>query len=583
MQTDLNSPATVDSKTPSGQDAQLHTGSATSGGLLALAREHAVLLIVVLAVAASISGIRNGFALDDVHIIVENGRVHSLAKFWQLFGQTYWPPIEGASLYRPLTMLAFSFEWVIGRGSPLPFHAMNIILYAAACVALYRLLVVVAGADIALLATALFAVHPVHTEAVANVVGQAELLVAIGLFLGVERYIKARRSGQIGWRDITVICGLYLAACLSKEHAIVLPALLVASEAVINPGEETWSVRLKKMIPIFLCLALVAIAFVAVRAQVTGGFRGGSNELFGYEAYYARVLTMLTIVIEWLRLLFWPEQLSADYSFPRTRVATVPDVDMLPGVLVILGCAVIAWRVRRTAPFVTFAFLWIAVTMAIPSNLIIVTGFVLAERTLFLASAGVTLMVAGGIVHMWNSVEGDSRVAHRGLAAGVALLLACGVARSATRNPAWRSNESLFFQTVKDVPFSSRAHWMLAEYLADEGRPREGLDDMMIAVALARKNNGVIVAFAADLFQSADLCGRAMQLYKRALTLKPKDEQLRYNASLCMVKLGRPGQARETALAGMKSGEHSPKLERIVALTDSLANTQRRKEAAIQK
>ena len=192
-------------------------------------------------------------------------------------------------------------------------------------------------------------------------------------------------------------------------------------------------------------------------------------------------------------------------------------------------------------------------------------------------------MVAGGIVHLWNGVEGDSLVAHRGLAAGVALLLVCGVARSATRNPAWRSNESLFFQTVKDVPFSSRAHWMLADYLADEGRPREGLDDMMIAVALARKNNGVIVAFAADLFQSADLCSRAMQLYKRALTLKPKDEQLRYNASLCMVKLGRPGQARETALAGMKSGGHSPKLERIVALTDSLANTQRRKEAAIQK
>src|SRR6476659_3169580 len=100
-------------------------------------RRYGPWLVASLAIAASISGIWNGFALDDVHIIVENDRVHSLAHAWQLFGQTYWPPVEGASLYRPLTMLLFATEWVTGNGSPLPFHAMNIILYAGVCVALY--------------------------------------------------------------------------------------------------------------------------------------------------------------------------------------------------------------------------------------------------------------------------------------------------------------------------------------------------------------------------------------------------------------------------------------------------------------
>jgi hypothetical protein len=541
-----------------------------SGRMVAALRRHAVWIIALLAVVASISGIRNGFALDDVHIIVENGRVHSLVHAWQLFGQTYWPPVEGASLYRPLTMLLFATEWVIGNGSPLPFHVMNIVLYAGVCVALYRLLREIANGDVALIASALFAVHPVHTEAVANVVGQAELLVAIALFLSVERYIKARRSGNPGWRDIATISALFLGGCLAKEHAIILPGLLASSEILINRGQESLFVRIKRMAPTFVSLALVAIAFVAVRAVVTGGFRGGSNELFGYEAYYSRVLTMLTIVIEWLRLFFWPAQLSSDYSYPRTRIATVPDVDMLPGVLVILGCALIAWRVRRSNPVVTFAFVWIAVTLAIPSNLLIVTGFVLAERTLFLASAGVTLMVAVGVVQLWNSVEGGSPVVRRGTVAALGLLLVCGTWRSATRSPVWRDNETLFHQTVEDVPFSSRAHWMLAEYLLDEGRPREGVDDMMIAIRLARKDNGVIVAFGADLLQSADMCGRATPLYKRAMGLKPKDEQLRTNASLCLIKLGRVGEARSIARAGLSKGSATPKLDWVISFADSL-------------
>ncbi len=543
-------------------------------------RRHAGWIIVLLAIAASISGIRNGFALDDVHIIVENDRVHSLAHAWQLFGQTYWPPIEGASLYRPLTMLLFAAEWVIGSGSPLPFHAVNIVLYAGVCLALYRLLCVITDEKVALIASALFAVHPVHTEAVANVVGQSELLVAITLFLAVERYIRARRSGNVGWRDVATISALFLVGCLAKEHAIILPGLLVISEVLINRGKESFSVRIRKSAPTFVSLAMVAIAFVAVRAVVTGGFRGGSNELFGYEAYYARVLTMLTIVVEWLRLFFWPAQLSSDYSFPRTRVATVPDIDMLPGILVVAGCAVLAWRVRRTTPVVTFAFLWIAVTLAIPSNLILVTGFVLAERTLFLASAGVTLMVAVGVVHLWKSAEYGTRNLHRILAAAVALLIVGGIARSATRNPVWRDNESLFRHTVEDVPFSARAHWMLAEYLAETGRPREGVDDMMVAVALGRKNDGVMVAFAADLLQAADMCGRAMSLYKRALTMKPRDEQLRYNASLCLVKLGRVGEARSIARAGIQKSGGTPKLDRMVVLTDSLEMSRQSEKVA---
>ena len=85
-------------------------------------------IVALFAFAIAASALRNGFALDDVHIIFENARVHSLHSFWQLFGQTYWPPEEGASLYRPLTMLAFAAQWVTGNGSPFVFHLFSAFL-----------------------------------------------------------------------------------------------------------------------------------------------------------------------------------------------------------------------------------------------------------------------------------------------------------------------------------------------------------------------------------------------------------------------------------------------------------------------
>ncbi|MEO5588432.1 MAG: tetratricopeptide repeat protein [Gemmatimonadaceae bacterium] len=528
-------------------------------------------LIAALAIAASISGITNGFAFDDVHLIVENDRLHSIADAWRLFGQTYWPPVEGASLYRPLTMLAFSAEWFVGSGAPLPFHMANIALYVLVCLVLARLLRLFVDAPVAILAAALFAVHPVHTEAVANIVGQSELLVALFLILAVDRYLRARLDGNLKMSDVVTIGVLYLAACLSKEHGIILPGLLLGAEILVPSTGARISRSMKRIAPLFICLIIIAIAFVVVRTLVTHGFRaGGRNELFGSEPYSARIFTMLTIVMEWLRLLFWPAQMSADYSFPRTHVETEFTLRALPGAVVIAGCAALAWRTRVINPVVTFAILWIAVTLAIPSNLVIMTGFVLAERTLFLASAAVTLMAGLAIVQVWKLVGEDGGIGRPALIAAFSALLVLGVVRSASRNPVWHDNLRLFAETVENAPSSARAHWMLAEELAGAGQDSAGADEIELAVALGRKDDFILLGFAADQLQASGMCPRAVPLYGRAVGLSPQNEQLRTNASLCLVRVGKVAEARAVAVAGLARNHQSVRLKRLVAQVDSL-------------
>lgn len=529
-------------------------------------------IVALFAFVVAAASLRNGFALDDVHIIVENARVHTLSSFWNLFAQTYWPPEEGASLYRPLTMLAFAAQWVAGNGSPFAFHLFSGILYAGTCAAFYLLVAELASSRVALVAGLLFAVHPVHVEVFANVVGQAEMWVAMLMFVATLVFVRARKRGSLEPSSLALLGTLYFAACLFKEHAIVLPAMLLAADLILVGRSQNIARRLRDLLPLFITLVVVAVAFVAVRTIVTGGFRaGGSNELFREQAFDARLLTMLTVIVEWVRLFFWPADLSADYSFPRTKIASEFTAAMLPGILVLLGCAVLAWRMRKFNPVVTFSLAWVVVALAIPSNLLIVTGFVLAERTLFLASAGVLIIVAIGLVALWEYAADSSRWARLVAGGSIAVLMIAGTIHSWDRAPVWRDNETLFRQTVVDVPSSSRAHWMLAEHISVTEGPRAAIDEMLLAVALGRGDDPTLLGFAADQLSMAGMCPRATGLYLRALAITPENVQMRANTSLCLLRLGRIDEARTVAQAGAPGTTSDPRIARMLAISDSLA------------
>jgi hypothetical protein len=535
-------------------------------------RRAGALTVALLAFVVTASALRNGFALDDVHIIADNARVHTLDSFWRLFAETYWPAEQGASLYRPLTMLAFAVQWVIGNGSPLIFHLVSSILFVASCVTFYLLADELTSPTVALVAGALFAVHPVHVEVFANIVGQAELWVALIVFVATLRFIRARKRGDLRPADIALISGLYIAACMFKEHAIVLPAILAAADVLFIGKSENLTQRTKKLVPFVGALIVTAVVFVVIRTVVTGGFRaGGTNELFRGQSFAARLLTMLTVIMEWVRLFFWPADLSADYSFPRTRIATEFSATMLPGVLLLIGCAVAGWRFRKTRPVVSFALAWIAITLAIPSNLLIVTGFVLAERTLFLASAGVLLIAGMAIAALWEYANERGQVARLATACVIALAVGTGVMRSIDRAVVWRDNGTLFAQTVRDVPSSSRAHWMLAKHLSDTKGPRASVDEMLLAVALGRKDDPTLLGFAGDQLSMAGMCQRATGLYLRALQLTPDNVQLRVNTSLCLLQQGRIDEARAVADAGPSTTSGDPRIVRMLSLSDSLA------------
>ena len=175
------------------------------------------LAVIACALVPYLPALWNGFAMDDLYIIVWNPLIHSVQGVWRVFGGPYWPPDLGGQMYRPLPLATFAVDWAISHGHPVWFHAMNLLCHAGVAV-----MVAVAArrwADWsgALAAGLLFAVHPVHVEAVANVIGLAELMAAAGVCLAV--YAAVVRQ------DVLLSGAALVLGLLSKENAVVAPAL----------------------------------------------------------------------------------------------------------------------------------------------------------------------------------------------------------------------------------------------------------------------------------------------------------------------------------------------------------------------
>lgn len=510
-------------------------------------RRHTLWIVAALALAASISGVANGFAMDDVHMIVQDPRAHSLSRALDVFSQSYWPVSMGGALFRPLTSLGFILQWFVGGGSPLPFHVVSILAYVAVCIAVLRLCEELVDWRVAALGTALFAVHPLHVEVVANVVGQAELFAALMVIPALTMFIRARRRGPLGRSTVLAIALLYGAGLMFKEHVVVLPAILIIAELMVVGKGETVAERLRAIAILMVVMALVAAAFIIWRASVLGSVEGaGTSPIFVGKGFGTRFFTMLRVIMEWIRLFFWPARFSTDYS-PLVQLASSFEPDMIPSVMVLLGVAFAGYHVRRRSPVAAFVLAFTGLTLLIPSNLVVVTGFVLAERSLFLPSIGVMLAVAMAVRFLSTQFEFSegARVAALGALAAVLLL---GTARSATRNVVWRNNSALIEQNVLDQPTGWYAHMMYSKLLSDRKHGVDAMREAEIAVRLGDKTDHRLLAFAADMFQMHGRCDLAAPYYRRSLSLSPDQPQVTTNAALCDATLAKAADSRSRAL-----------------------------------
>ncbi len=528
--------------------------------------------VALLAVAASFTALPNHFVQDDAGIIQTVKEMHSLARPWHFFAESYWQDPYPHDLYRPLTKLALAAQWVIGDGRPVVFRIASILMYIAAALAIFALARRLLSPAAAWLTAALFAVHPVHVEAVAAAVNQAELVVGALLAMLTVAYIDRRRSARpitAGW--IAGVVTVYIIASLFKESGLMLPAFLACAEITVIKDARPWRERIAALRPFYLWLLLAGVIFIALRRDVLGNTTGTfAAEAFHGSGIGGRALTMLGVVPQMVRLFVWPSHLQADYSPQEIVAATHWGWAQTLGGALLLGSIWLGWWCRRRKPVITFALLWTAVALFPVSNVLIPTGIVLAERTLFLASLGVVLVEGELLATAGRWIYARGRVGRLLTAAGVAVILALGVTRSALREMAWHDLFTFWSQTVIDAPRSYRAHFAYASVLFDLEFKRTAEYEFRRTLALYPRAWPADLALA-DHYREAGFCDPAVGFYEKVLAAAPQHTAARSSLIACLVYDGDYAEAVRRARLGVSFDVQPKTFREYWRIADSAA------------
>lgn len=538
-------------------------------------RRLVTLSLVLLCLGSSVTNLRNQFAQDDMAVIQKNPVVHTLEEPWRFFTESYWPKPFAPEMFRPLSSTGFAVQWVIGGGRPIVYRITSIVIYTTATLVLFHLAGLLLPPLAAWLVAAFFAVHPVHVEAVAVGVNQAELVVGLlGTWL-VIRYLAVRKAHRMSWADGLGLFAIYLTAMFFKESGIVLMGLLVAAEITMVSDDRPLGKRLAEIRPLLLVMLLGAATFFLIRTFALEGNARGTYTTEALEGLTVggRALTMLTVVPHWFRLLLWPAHLRGDYAPREIETSTTWGPDQIQGVLLLLLALMVAFAARRRYPAVTFGLLWTAVAIFPVSNVLVPTAIMIAERILFLPSVGMMFAIGGLVVPLIEWARPRGRAVHLALGGAVAAILIMGGTRSASRQRVWQDQFTFWHQTTIDAPFSYKAHQALASLLFPIGARTWAEREYRTAIALYPRKWGAYFDLGNKL-RLDGLCDQAVWHYRQALRIEPELESARTSVIACFLNMGRYADAVAEAREGMAYATRPPRLklfQRLLVLSDSAA------------
>jgi hypothetical protein len=459
---------------------------ASPGAPLRLDARRWQLAAAVLAVALYLPSLGYGWAYDDQMEVVRNTFIRSFAHLPGMFTTTVWSGSGMETyLYRPFALVTYAVNHSVSGLSPWSYHLVNVLLHgvAAALVVrlglLWRLPVLAAGA-----AGVLFAVHPVHVEAVAAVFGRKDLLATVFV---LATLLSHRRGVTRGGMHAIPPVVWYALAMLSKEIGVVALPLVLLQDLWLETDRRRFFDR-RRVMGLYFAYMTTLVAYLLVRTAVTGGFSVADTSWLDNPlvaaSVPARLVTSAWVITKGVALLLLPLKLSPDYSFNAIApVTSVVDLRLL-GLTTLT--ALLAWglvhaRSRRAVAWAAAAYL---VALFPVSNVAVVTGTIFAERLLYLPSVAFCLaagQVGFGLLRRDRRAGTTMRVA-----AGVALLLLS--AQTLRYSSAWTDDISLFSWAVDAQPNSTKVHHKLGEELLRAGRIAEALPALDRALVIAPGN-----------------------------------------------------------------------------------------------
>ncbi len=425
------------------------------------------IVIGVLALAVYIPSLDNKLVYDDIFLLAKNPQVTEPENFLNIWSSDYWPGERPSYNYRPLTTVSFALVARVSGNSVSMQRCINIAFHVLCSLMLYCLARSLTFSPLtAFMTGVLFALHPIHTEAVYLIVGRGELQAAFFglLFLW----------GLIENRGIAFLILFYGMALFSKENAAVLPVLGFLLYW-LKFKDSTFSTLRKVVLKLAISTVPVLLLLFICRYRIFGVFlspKGYVDSLYNPlvdVTLWTRMVNSIWVIFLYLKSMFMPIPLRADYSFCQIDlISSLWDYRLIP-MFAILGFMVyLIIRFGQRLRLEAGSLLFCVIALLPVTNLLFIVGVMFGERLAYLSSAGFCLM-AGSFIEYASRKTINTKNVHRIFCGIVVVILIIGAVAIVRRDRDWQDSEAFTSALVRNSPNSALAHGLRFLHLEEEG------------------------------------------------------------------------------------------------------------------
>lgn len=493
----------------------------------------------------------NFFVWNDWTLIIENFLVRDWGNLPEIFTSSFWKPLMGEppQIYRPLLFLSFVADFDVWRLNPWGYHLTNTGLHVLNSFLVYFLMRVYVSATTALVGSVLFAVHPIHTEAVTYISGRADLLMSFFILSGILLFLRGARYGSNFLYLLSF--PLFFLALLSKETAMIFPLWLFTAEAIAFPisGKRDFRRRVTRLLG---PLAVLGAYYLLRKTYV--GMTASSHSLLGPGSVDHLLLTLKAIPL-YVGLFVCPW--NVHFLHP-------PEASLLVGPQILLSIVLlggVGWGMGRAARFgnhaVTFALLWLLVGL-LPLIHLIGQGLPLLEGWTYLPFFGAFLLVALGLGKLgrWGSS------APLLVALWIAVLLG---GRTLYRNWDWKNDMEISLHSVAAAPNDPIALRLIGNAYMRQVKVSEAEKMFRKGLVLAPADPGLHRSLGA-LYRFLGREADAVAQYSEALESTSKEPYAYWILGHYYLRRGKLAEAEKHFSDAVRIFPHSSELRHDLAL-----------------
>lgn len=464
-------------------------------------RKH-LLFIIFITFLVYLNSLGNSFVWDDLNNIVNNKELEGPVKLTDVFLKPPKPPAQ--IFYRPISYLTIIFDHRLWGGNPFGYHLTNFLFHLANVILIFYITARLTRSHlISFIPSLLFAIHPVHTEAITYISGRSDPICGFFIFSAFLFYLKSLDT--IGHRYLVYFGGtlsLFLLGLLSKEIAIIFPFSIFAYECLYSNNH--FKTRFRRVMPFFAVLA----AYLVFRYIFVGSF----NSIIDLS----KVFLVPQIFLYYLRLLIFPINLHMQHRLGgSTFIVTIP---FILSILIFTGIIFISLRFSQKR-FMRFGLVWFLIGL-LPFLGIIRLNSDIAEHWLYLSSFGFFLFLSGLFAQV--------RLLNKKITLSIVVLILSIL--TLQRNAAWRDDISIYQDTLKYRPNDPKLRYNLGNAYLRNGSLNEAAKEYSIAIegnpnyAYALNNLGLVLEKQEDI-------KAAYRHYEMAITADPELDIARKNIS----------------------------------------------------